>query len=109
MAKNQVITEKEMDRYPLDKMVKGREGFKPLRHKKTKEPWSDLDYLLGLGEKISLGQEEWKREHPHREYQMEGVNPEVIKFAQIIYKGYQDGISRRELAEYIRDSIDIDH
>lgn len=106
MAKNRI--ESNDNRLPLKEMNRGKEAFRPLRHKESKAPYSDLEYLLLLGEAICEGEEEWKLAHPHREYKHEGVAPEVQQFAQIIYKGYKDGISKRELAEYIADSIDLE-
>lgn len=110
MAKaNKVQDINRAEQYPINSMNKGKGGFRPLAHKDTHQAFSDLDYLLLLGEYIQYGAEEWKRNHPNREFRAEGIHPDVQAFAQIIYKGYQDGISKRELAEYISDSIDLDH
>lgn len=110
MAKknNIIVKETNYPQYSTKEMSKGKMAFKPLVHKETKKPYSDLDYLLALGEQISLGEEEWKKSHPYREYKVDGVDPSVQDFAQIVYKGYKDGISKQELSDYIADSIDLD-
>lgn len=109
MAKNKnvIINESKYPQYNLKEMSRPQ-GFKPLRHKETKKGLSDLEYLLLLGEQVALGEAEWKKAHPNREYKAEGIDPSVQAFAQIIYKGYKDGISKEELSSYIRDSIDLD-
>lgn len=109
MAKNKIQDIGDSQKYPISSMTKGKGGFRPLAHKGTGEAFSDLDYLLLLGEYIQYGAEEWKRNHPNREFRAEGIHPNVQQFAQIIYKAYEDGIPKRELAEYIKDSIDLDH
>lgn len=105
---NVIITEKQHQQYALNEMARGKGAFRPLKHKETKESFTDLDYLLLLGEYVQNGEAEWKKAHPHRDFKIEGIAPEVQKFAQIIYKGYNDGISKSELKSYISDSIDLD-
>lgn len=105
--KNLVIETTNQNKLPISQMVRGRNPFKPLRHK-DKTKFTDLDYFLALGEYASNNEEEWKRQHPYRELSIEGVDPEVLRFAQCVYKGYKDGIPRSELESYIADSIDID-
>lgn len=107
MAKNNVVDFKG-DRYRPEEMNKGRDAFKPLKHKSNKKAFSDLEYFLLLGEQASLGEEEFKRQNPHREYTMKGIDPDVQRFAMSIYKAKQDGVSDRELIEYISDSISLD-
>lgn len=109
MAKNKIQSLDKAQQYPIASMNKGKGGFRPLAHKGTGVAFSDLDYLLLLGEYIQYGREEWQKRHPNREFRAEGIHPAVQSFAQIIYKGYEDGISKKELAEYISDSIDLDH
>lgn len=108
MKRKNSVVDFQGDRYRPEDMNKGRDAFKPLKHKTSKKAFSDLEYLLLLGEQASLGEEEFKRLNPHREYTMKGIDPDVLRFAMSIYKAKQDGISDRELAEYIRDSISID-
>lgn len=108
MAKqNLIVSQTQHPQYNLNEMSKPQD-FRPFKHKKTNAPVSDLEYLLLLGEQIALGAKEWEKAHPHREYKAEGIDPSVQQFAQIIYKGYCDGISKEELKAYIRDSIDLD-
>ena len=109
MAKPKLQDVPREARYPLKSMSKGRTGFRPLAHKSTGASFTDLDYLLLLGEYIQYGEAEWKRNHPNREFKAEGIDPEVQRFAQTIYKAHEDGIPKRELEEYIADSIDLDH
>ena len=109
MAKPKLQDVPNEARYPLKSMTKGRTGFRPLAHKSTGASFTDLDYLLLLGEYIQYGEAEWKRNHPNREFRAEGIAPEVQRFALTIYKAYEDGTPKRELEEYIADSIDLDH
>lgn len=109
MARNKIQSISKAEQYPISAMNKGKSSFRPLAHKGTGASFTDLDYLLLLGEYIQYGREEWQKRHPNREFRAEGIHPAVQSFAQIIYKGYEDGISKRELAEYIADSIDLDH
>lgn len=109
MAKNKIQSISKAEQYPISAMNKGKSSFRPLAHKGTGASFTDLDYLLLLGEYIQYGREEWQKRHPNREFRADGIHPAVQSFAQIIYKGYEDGISKKELAEYIADSIDLDH
>lgn len=109
MARNKIQSISKAEQYPISTMNKGKSSFRPLAHKGTGASFTDLDYLLLLGEYIQYGREEWQKRHPNREFRAEGIHPAVQSFAQIIYKGYEDGISKKELAEYIADSIDLDH
>lgn len=109
MARNKIQSIDKAEQYPISAMNKGKSSFRPLAHKGTGASFTDLDYLLLLGEYIQYGREEWQKRHPNREFRAEGIHPDVQSFAQIIYKGYEDGISKKELAEYIADSIDLDH
>lgn len=93
---------------PIKQMSRGKESFKPLKHKGTRKGFSDLEYLLALGKAISEEGDDFKKVFPNIEYHKEGIDKSVQDFAQIIYKGYKDGISKEELQEYIRRSIDID-
>lgn len=105
--KNAVVDNTAQNKLPISQMVRGRNPFKPFRHKGG-AAFSDLDYFKALGEYASEGEEEWKRQHPHRELAIQGIDPEVLRFAQIVYKASKDGVSDRELEEYIADSIDVD-
>lgn len=109
MARNKIQSISKAEQYPISAMNKGKSSFRPLAHKGTGASFTDLDYLLLLGEYIQYGREEWQKRHPNREFRAEGIHPAVQSFAQIIYKGYEDGISKKELADYIADSIDLDH
>ncbi len=109
MARNKIQSISKAEQYPISAMNKGKSSFRPLAHKGTGASFTDLDYLLLLGEYIQYGREEWQKRNPNREFRAEGIHPAVQSFAQIIYKGYEDGISKKELAEYIADSIDLDH
>lgn len=109
MRANKVQDISKAEQYPINSMNKGKTSFRPLAHKGTGKAFSDLDYLLLLGEYIQYGADEWKRNHPNREFKAKDINPAVQTFAQIIYKAHEDGVSNKELAEYIADSIDLDH
>lgn len=109
MARNKIQDLSKNEQYPIKSMNKGKGGFRPLAHKKTGASFSDLDYLLLLGEYTQYGADEWHKNHPNREFRAEGIHPAVQTFAQIIYKAHEDGVSNKELAEYISDSIDLDH
>lgn len=95
-------------KYPIKNFKASKGHFKPLKHKATHKPYTDLEYFIMLGKAISEEGEEWKKNHPYMEFQKEGIDKQTQEFAQIIYKGYKDGIPKEELEEYIKRSIDID-
>lgn len=102
------MSKKEFQKLPVREMYRGKTSFKPLKHKENKTIFTDLDYLIALGKAISEEGDAYKLEHPYIEYHKEGIDAEVQKFAQIIYKGYCDGIPRKDLEEYIKKSINLD-
>lgn len=95
------------NKYPISQMTHSKAGFKPLKHKGDKRGFSDLEYFLALGKVISEEGEEWSKQHPYLEFHKEGIDAKTQEFAQIIYKGYKDGIPKKELEEYIKRSIDL--
>lgn len=92
---------------PISEMARGRESFKPLRHAKTHEKFSDVEYCIALGKAISIEADEWKERHPNIEYHHEGIDADVQRFCLNIYDAYKNGVSKDELSTYIKQSIDL--
>ena len=108
MKKKYEEVSKIMPNPALFKNVKvGRGCFKPLVHKESGTPLSDIEYLELLGRK-TIEMDKANRDYPTIPTNYgEGYDRDVVAFAQEIVKGKDAGLSDEELQKYINSCLDV--
>lgn len=85
----------------------GRGCFKPLVHKDTGTPLTDIEYLELLGRK-TMEMDKANKDYPTIPTNYgEGIDRSVVAFSQEIVKGIDEGLSHEELQKYINSCLDV--
>lgn len=90
----------------------GTLSFKGFKHKKTKEPFKDIDYLELLGRHVIKLENDRENKKIPLNYNELGFDVNVCSFAKNIVKMIddksQEKMSRKEIAMYIANSINLE-